>query len=134
MSEQIAKFRLSKFTITKSVVEIKEAEKISDNLNAEFNQSGAIEENKNIFKYTLESTIKDETENLFINTIVVGIFEFDNNLPEEMKKSFFNVNAPAIIFPYVRAYVSSITGLSGIKPIILPTLNLSNRGGENTNK
>lgn len=132
MSEQIAKFRLSKFTITKSVIEIKDAEKISDNLNAEFNQSGATEENKNVFKYTLDATIKDSTENLLIKVVIVGLFNFDNDLPEDMKNSFFNVNAPAIIFPYVRAYISSITGLSGIKPIILPTLNLSNR--ENTYK
>ena len=76
MSEQIAKFRLSKFTITKSVIEIKDAEKISDNLNAEFNQSGATEENKNVFKYTLDATIKDSTENLLIKVVCLPVSLF----------------------------------------------------------
>ena len=38
---------------------------------------------------------------------------------------FLYLNAPAIMFPYLRAYISSLTALSGINPITLPTLNLS---------
>lgn len=37
----------------------------------------------------------------------------------------FYKNAPAIIFPYVRAYVTSLTVLSGIEAINIPTMNLS---------
>ena len=37
-------------------------------------------------------------------------------------------NAPAILFPYIRAYISNITALGGIAPIILPTLNLESVG------
>ena len=40
-------------------------------------------------------------------------------------KTFIGLNAPAILFPYLRAYVSNITALSGMQPIIMPTLNLS---------
>lgn len=37
----------------------------------------------------------------------------------------FYKNAPAIIFPYVRAYVSSLTVLSGIDAVNIPTMNLT---------
>ena len=38
---------------------------------------------------------------------------------------YFYTNAPAILFPYIRAYISTLTNLSGYKPINLPTLNLT---------
>ena len=53
----------------------------------------------------------------------MGIFEFDEDLTN--KQLFFSQNAPAILFPYIRAYISALTALSGIPTITLPTLNLS---------
>ena len=38
--------------------------------------------------------------------------------------------APALLFPYIRAYVSNITALSGMQPIIMPTLNMVAVGEE----
>ena len=37
----------------------------------------------------------------------------------------FISNSIAILFPYVRAFVSTLTLQANIKPILLPTLNLS---------
>ncbi|EXZ22215.1 pretranslocase subunit SecB family protein, partial [Bacteroides fragilis str. S13 L11] len=39
--------------------------------------------------------------------------------------NFFYPNSIAILFPYVRAFVSTLTLQANIKPILLPTLNLS---------
>lgn len=72
-------------------------------------------------------TINDKNDSLKIFLNIEGQFEFDKDLTDPVKESFFNVNAPAILFPYVRAYISTLTALSGINPIILPTINLSNR-------
>lgn len=36
---------------------------------------------------------------------------------------FANQNAPAIAFPYVRAYISNVTLQSGFHPVILPSVN-----------
>lgn len=38
---------------------------------------------------------------------------------------FFYANSIAIIFPYIRAFVSTLTLQANIPPIVLPTLNLS---------
>ncbi len=35
------------------------------------------------------------------------------------------MNAPAILFPYIRSYISTLSTLSGLSPIVLHTLNLT---------
>jgi preprotein translocase subunit SecB len=75
----------------------------------------------------LNTSITDKNNALSIAVKAEGYFEFDKGLDEEMKDAFFNTNAPAILFPYIRAYISTLSTLSGIKPIVLPTLNLSQR-------
>lgn len=42
---------------------------------------------------------------------------------EFIQSSFPKVNAPAIAFPYIRAYISNLTLQSGLEPIILPSIN-----------
>ncbi|SJM38128.1 preprotein translocase subunit SecB [Psychrobacter pasteurii] len=51
-------------------------------------------------------------------------FQLDVIMTEDFKTSSFPVvNAPAISFPYLRAFISNLTLQSGIKPIILPSIN-----------
>ena len=35
----------------------------------------------------------------------------------------------AILFPYLRSIVSTVTGLTGREPIIIPTINIANAFG-----
>ena len=43
---------------------------------------------------------------------------------EEIPPFFYN-NAIAILFPYVRSFISTVTLQANIQPLLLPTLNLS---------
>ena len=56
-----------------------------------------------------------------------AIFHFElveGELSEEFKTSSFpKVNAPAIAFPYLRAFVSNLTLQSGLNPVMLPSIN-----------
>lgn len=62
-------------------------------------------------------------------------FELDDEMSEDFKSSHFPVvNAPAISFPYLRAYISNLTLQSGIKPIILPSINFVELHRENIAK
>jgi preprotein translocase subunit SecB len=66
-----------------------------------------------------------DTENQFnLKMVCVGIFEYDVK-EENTLLNFLSVNGPAIVFPYIRSFVSSFTALSGFDTITLPTLNLS---------
>ena len=73
--------------------------------------------------------VADEKGNINISMKIEGVFEFDRDLTDEQRNSFFDVNAPAILLPFVRAYISSLTSLSGFNHIILPTINFAVRAG-----
>lgn len=125
MSNKIAKFRFSGYHILKSRIEIQDPNTIHDNLEIKFKRSSGINEDDLKFKLDLEVTIEDENKSLLIEVISNGFFDFDKDITEEEKSIFFNTSAPAILFPYLRAYVSTLTTLSGIRPVTLPTVNLS---------
>ncbi|SRR5690554_3409794 len=127
MSEQIAKFRFLNYQIHESSIRISDAESVGKDLQIDIKKSNKEEEKENIYNLFFEITISDKLGSLNIFLNIEGKFEFNKDLTDSEKDSFFNINAPAILFPYVRAYISTLTSLSGINPIILPTINLSNR-------
>jgi len=64
-----------------------------------------------------------------MNVEISFVFELEEAVTEVFKVSdFLKVNAPAIAFPYVRAFISNITLQSGFEPIILPSINFANLG------
>jgi len=125
MAEKVANFRLREYKIFKSIIDIKEISSKKSKLSVSFNSNAEEIPNTNSFKLEIDTKITNDIETLTINVVIVGLFEFDSNL--ENKENFFKINAPAILFPYIRAYISTLTALSGIPPIILPTLNIAAR-------
>jgi preprotein translocase subunit SecB len=57
-----------------------------------------------------------------IKASMVGIFETEKAAPEHLE-SFSNINAPAIIFPFLREHICSLSIKAGIQPMILPPIN-----------
>lgn len=127
MAEQIASFRFKGYKIVDSTIRISEDMEISPKLQVSFEQTtGSIIE-EGMYNHTLTAKITNDNASMNVEVKAVGFFEFDKTLSKESLQSFFQKNAPAILFPYVRAYISALTGLSGVAPLILPTLNLSQR-------
>jgi preprotein translocase subunit SecB len=80
------------------------------------------EEDSNIFGVVFNVGIKDRKFDLAIKAVYW--FTLDDKITEEFKLSPFpKINAPAIAFPYLRAFISNLTLQSGIDPVILPSLN-----------
>ncbi|WP_165743067.1 protein-export chaperone SecB [Pseudoalteromonas sp. Z9A6] len=53
-------------------------------------------------------------------------FKLDDKFDDEFVNSHFpHVNAPAIAFPYMRAFVSTLLLNAGYEPIMLPSVNFS---------
>ncbi len=53
-----------------------------------------------------------------------GVFKHSNPEDEQLKfKDFAKNNAPAIIYPYIRQFVRTLTLEAGFNPIILPIVN-----------
>ena len=64
------------------------------------------------------------TERDVIEVEMRGEFEFSDEIKEEEKTKFLKINGAAILYPYVRAYISNISSFDKeALPIIIPTVN-----------
>ena len=60
----------------------------------------------------------------------VAVFDFKNvNCFKDIPQYFYS-NSIAILFPYIRAFVSTVTLQANIPPMIIPTMNLSSLKAE----
>lgn len=72
-----------------------------------------------IFKIALYA--KDGTE---IHLDYAGFFEAEEAITQDfMDSNFPVVNAPAILYPYIRSFISTLTMNAGMPAVILPTVN-----------
>ncbi len=117
-----AEFQFDSFLITKSLFEINNHFESLD-LIINFKPSGKLDKKNSLFNLILGIVISDKANSIKIEIEVVGYFKY-SNIEEKKLNDFLYQNAPAILFPYIRAYISALTTLSGINPIVLPTLNL----------
>lgn len=130
MAEKEAQFRFVNYQILESEIKFSPETQPNQKLNVTFNRTVGVSESDCKMRLELETTIENADRSVYIHIKTYGYFEFESHISEELKEIFFNTNAPAILFPYVRAYISALTALSGVEPIILPTLNLANRNAE----
>jgi len=80
---------------------------------------------------------KDEEQSpIYLDVIVAGEFSINETEKNLDLEEFSKFNAPAIIFPYVREFISDLTTRAGFNPpIILPPMNIINmiKNIKNTN-
>lgn len=115
-------FQFKGFLIKKSLIVINGSEDLD--LSITFNPTGLLDKKNSTFKLLLDINISEKNNELNIEVSSEGTFSY-NDLSDEKLNNFLYLNAPAILFPYLRAYITSLTALSGVSPIVLPTLNLS---------
>jgi preprotein translocase subunit SecB len=89
--------------------------------NGIFNNS--TKEFKVMFK--LDISFDGETKIEFIQAQVESLFKFNNETQKENIPTYFFGNSIAIVFPYIRAFISTITAVANLNPLMLPLLNLS---------
>lgn len=59
-----------------------------------------------------------------LNVEILYNFEADTEITDEFKNSDFpKINAPAIAFPFLRAFISNFTLQAGFDSVILPSIN-----------
>lgn len=98
----------------------------SDDLQISFEPTGVlslIDKSYNLNFRTTVTTSDDEKK--FISINCNSQFRFKELADEADVPDFFYRNAIAILFPYVRAYISLLTTQANINGVILPTLNLT---------
>jgi preprotein translocase subunit SecB len=99
----------------------------SDELSLSFETTGNFIKDESVYELSFRVNVFNENQDEFpfVTVRCVGLFKFDNVSELNEIPDFFYRNAIAILFPYVRAYISLITSQANLPGIILPTLNLS---------
>lgn len=71
--------------------------------------------------------INDKNEQFSANVVMVGLFKYETDSLEDIM-SYTYLNSPAIIFPYIRSYITALTSLSGAETITIPPMNMTALG------
>jgi preprotein translocase subunit SecB len=84
-------------------------------------------DNKNIFQvvFILNISVKEEPFNLQIQAL--GNFEIVGEIPEDIRGNYYKVSAPSITYPFLRAFVSNLFLQCGVQPVILPSINFTEK-------
>lgn len=122
----LSQFQFLGYKILKSSIELEENISESSGLEIGFKTSGAVNKKDLTFNLNLTVIIKNSENSLNIEINSIGNFKFEPVDDIDDISGFFYTNASAILFPYIRAYIGTLTNLSGLKAINLPTLNLTN--------
>lgn len=81
-------------------------------------------------KFIFTANLNDSTDSA-ISVVCEAFFQFADPISFEDIPEFFFPNSIAIIFPYVRAFVSTLSLQANYNPpIIIPTMNLSDLSDE----
>lgn len=83
---------------------------------------------RNNFTLILKVSVCNDDKSIEINMEVHAFFSFKDETSGI--GGYFTTNAPALVFPYIRGYISLLTSISGSGTITLPTLNLTSVGNE----
>ncbi|WP_299576677.1 protein-export chaperone SecB [uncultured Sunxiuqinia sp.] len=119
-----SKLSFDGFKINRSLINLKG--EIGTDMNMEFDASGEINRSNQSFRLDLNIHIKDNSEALNIEIDTSANYKLDEgDIDDPAFSNYLYLNAPAILFPYIRAYITSLTALSGIEPITIPIVNLA---------
>lgn len=114
------KFTVKEYRFNRTLLEVN-SDDISNDITINVEQTD--QKNMTDKSYKMSFICKVTDKNKVLNISIEGycIFDFEDSVTIKELDDFITFT-PQIIFPYIRAYISSLTGLSGINPIILPLL------------
>jgi len=121
---QKAIFSIINYQFDKVLIDL--ANQTDEELNLSFDTRGIFYIEKSVFELIFKVSVNNNnSNNSFVEVQCKGMFKIEQCSKLDEIPDFFFRNSIAILFPYVRAYVSLITTQANISGIILPTLNLS---------
>lgn len=93
-------------------------------LNISLDSGSNISDDRKKLIYELACKLTDKSESFHLNCTMVGVFSIDESKGNMDFQQFSENHAPAILFPYLRETITSITTKAGLAPVILPPLNI----------
>lgn len=125
LEAQKAAFSFETFKVPK--FSYNEGNQSGSKLKLGFIPSGKYNSSKGEFELTLLVETNDSVnDKLVFELTSVAVFKFEPSIKLDEIPSFFYKNAIAIMFPYIRAFISTLTLQANAKLLNLGLLNLSN--------
>ncbi|MBR6250728.1 MAG: protein-export chaperone SecB [Bacteroidales bacterium] len=120
---EIARFRLVDYKFTRASFDFVSLNKEGAwNINIE--PSGIYDEAHHTYKLTFDFDAKIG-EQTSLSVKCVANYEFERSLENNEIPEYFYANSIAIVFPYIRAFISTITLQANMPALVMPTYNLS---------
>lgn len=118
-----AAFKLDDYYFTRASLDFNITDKAE--LNIEFSPKGVFTPKDSSYELNFDVKVKCKENNTeVINVSCVAKFSFDGYTSISEIPEYFYPNSLAIIFPYIRAFVSTMSLQANVRPIVLPTVNL----------
>lgn len=119
-----AAFRLVSYHFTKASLDFEIPSNVT--MGIRFNPKGVYSPKEGVYTLSFETSVScDAIGKEIANVHCIAEFCFENPLPYTEIPDFFYPNCLAIVFPYIRAFVGTLSLQANKKPIVLPTVNLS---------
>ena len=94
-------------------------------LNISFNPKGIFDQKNSRYNLDFEVIVEcKETDRVVIDVSCEAFFSFGGDISFDEIPDYFYPNSLAILFPYVRAFVGTISLQANVHPVMLPTINL----------
>ena len=97
-------------------------------LNVSFDPHGEYSKATGAYNLRLITRVSSE-EKEFISTTLQVVFGFTEPIELSEIPDYFYPNCMAIVFPYVRSFLSTLSLQANVPPIILPIINFSDLQG-----
>lgn len=97
-------------------------------INIDFQPSGIYQKDKGLYNLTFTFVAWEDNktqDNFAVKVKCNAEFQFNGAIGIDEIPAFFYPNSIAIVFPYLRAFVSTLTLQANVHPMLLPTINLS---------
>jgi len=113
-------FKITDFQLT-------ELRKNHNEISIDINPIGTYSKSNRIFTEILEFLAFEgvNKDSVFIKVTLKANFEFEIGTEINDIPNYFYLNSIAIVFPYLRAFISNLTLQANQRPLILPVLNLT---------
>jgi len=131
MDKSISSFQLMDYSV----------DAIEFTVNPDFKQSGRIkldfdidsdvallDEEEKITKVVLACTVfknyRRANKPFRLKVSISGLFKFSGDASQDQLMKFSEINATAVLFPYLRAVITHVTSASNKTPLLLPLINV----------
>lgn len=122
---ETAIFTLENYTFERILLDLQGLH-VGETISLSFNPAGVYSQKRGVYELSFLCDASVESKQTpVVSVLCKATFKFKNIASFEEIPSYFFSNSIAILFPYVRAMVSTVTLQANIPPIVLPTMNLT---------